>query len=143
MKKIIFVALVMFTFATTGYSQTKPVICNPVLPELKVSSRIGIIISSNDPETVWNAFRFGNFAAQEGDSVSVFLLGKGVEAEKITDNAFDVSDMMKSYVSNGGKIFTCGTCLHSRNAGGTELCPISTMGDMYDIVKHSDKLLTF
>lgn len=143
MKNFILASIVIFTFSIRAYSQIQPVTFNPVLPELKVSSTVGIIISSNDPETVWNAFRFANFAAHEGDSVSVFLLGKGVEAENIKDSDFDVNDMMKSYVSNGGKIFTCGTCLRSRNAGGTELCPISTMSDMYDIVKHSNKLLTF
>jgi uncharacterized protein involved in oxidation of intracellular sulfur len=51
--------------------------------------------------------------------------------------------MMESYAGNGGKIFACGTCLQSRKTEGTELCPISTMNDMYEIVKKSDKLLTF
>jgi uncharacterized protein involved in oxidation of intracellular sulfur len=43
--------------------------------------KIGIIIFSSDPETVWNAFRYGNFALTEKDKVKVFLIGKGVEAE--------------------------------------------------------------
>ena len=43
--------------------------------------KLAIVIYSNDPETVWNAFRFGVFARKQGDAVSVFLLGKGVEAE--------------------------------------------------------------
>jgi sulfur relay (sulfurtransferase) complex TusBCD TusD component (DsrE family) len=143
MKKITFLTFVLLTISFLGISQTSHVTGNIVLPELKVSSRIGIIISTNDPETVWNAFRFADFSCQEGDSVSVFLLGKGVEAEKIENKDFDVKEMMNSYVESGGKIFTCGTCLRSRNMGGTELCPISTMSDMYEIVKKSDKLLTF
>lgn len=28
---------------------------------------IGIVISSNDPETDWNAFRLANYAVQQGD----------------------------------------------------------------------------
>lgn len=43
----------------------------------------GIVISSNDPETVWNAFRLGNFARGQGDTVNVFLLGKGVDCESL------------------------------------------------------------
>ncbi len=45
--------------------------------------KIGIIIYSNDPETVWNAFRLGNYAIKEGDEVKAFLSGKGVESESI------------------------------------------------------------
>ncbi|MDP2301370.1 MAG: hypothetical protein Q8N03_02960 [Ignavibacteria bacterium] len=41
--------------------------------------KLGIVIHSNDAETVWNAFRLGIFALHEGDSVKVFLLAKGVE----------------------------------------------------------------
>jgi len=29
----------------------------------------GIIIYSNEPETVWNAYRFGNFTLKEKDEV--------------------------------------------------------------------------
>ena len=38
--------------------------------------KIGIVIYSNDAETVWNALRFGNYAVKEGDSVATFLIGK-------------------------------------------------------------------
>jgi len=33
---------------------------------------IGIIISTNEPEVVWNAFRFGNVALGESHTVKVF-----------------------------------------------------------------------
>lgn len=38
--------------------------------------KLGIVIYSNDLETVWNAFRLGVFSRKQGDAVSVFLLGK-------------------------------------------------------------------
>jgi len=50
--------------------------------------KIGIIIYSNDPETVWNAFRFGNFALKENDEVKIFLLANEVECESITTDKF-------------------------------------------------------
>lgn len=38
--------------------------------------RVGIVLYSNDPETAWNAFRFGVFSLAQGDEVRIFLLGK-------------------------------------------------------------------
>ena len=37
--------------------------------------KLGIVVYSNDPETVFNAFRLGVFSLGKGDSVRVFLLG--------------------------------------------------------------------
>ncbi len=53
--------------------------------------KVGIIIYTDDAETVWNAFRFGNFALAMGDQVKVFLLGKGVEVDSLDTNKFDVT----------------------------------------------------
>jgi len=105
--------------------------------------KLGIVIYSNDAETVWNAFRFGVFALKKGDTVRAFLLGKGVECESIDTEKFMVTEHMKSFVAAGGKILACGTCLKIRHAEGSEMCPLSTMGDLYEIVQESDKVLTF
>jgi sulfur relay (sulfurtransferase) complex TusBCD TusD component (DsrE family) len=43
----------------------------------------------------------------------------------------------------GGTIYACGSCIKSREQEGSEMCPISTMKDMYEIVKESDKVVTF
>ncbi len=104
--------------------------------------KIGIVISSNDPETVWNAFRFANFSAEAGESVKVFLIGKGVEAERIESERFDVKEQMRKFIENGGQIYACGTCLRMRDME-LDICPISTMKDLYEIVKESDRVLTF
>ena len=45
--------------------------------------KIGVIISSNDAETCWNALRYANFALGQKDEVKVFLTGKGVEYQKM------------------------------------------------------------
>jgi sulfur relay (sulfurtransferase) complex TusBCD TusD component (DsrE family) len=105
--------------------------------------RIGAIISTNEPELVWNAFRYGVKAIENGHSVKVFLLGKGVECEEINDDKFNVKHMMNEFVQKGGKILACGTCLKIRKKGGTEICPISTMQDMVDLTVDSDRVLTF
>ena len=105
--------------------------------------KVGIVVYSNDPETVWNAFRFGNFALGAGDEVKVFLLGKGVECESLDTEKFKVTEQMRSFVEKGGRIYACGTCLRLRGSQEPELCPVSTMKDLHDIVAWCDKLLTF
>ena len=105
--------------------------------------KTGIVVYSNDTETVWNAFRFANFALKEGDEIKVFLLGKGVECESLDADKFKVTEQMQTLVDSGGKIFACGSCLKIRQSEGSEVCPLSTMKDLYDIVKDSDKVVTF
>lgn len=105
--------------------------------------KIGIVIYSNDPETVWNAFRFGAFSLKQGESVRVFLVGRGVDAEGLDTGQFAVVSMMQAFTEAGGEIFTCGTCLKTRSKDGTKLCPVSNMRTMLDIVQESDKVLTF
>lgn len=105
--------------------------------------RLGIIIYSEDPETVWNAFRLANFTLHEGDEVKVFLLAKGVEAESLDTDKFKVTDLMREFVSNNGQVYACGTCLKIRNSKGTELCPLSSMSDLYELIKDADKVISF
>lgn len=39
--------------------------------------KLGICIYTNDPESIWNAFRFANYSIKQfQDEVRVFLLGK-------------------------------------------------------------------
>jgi uncharacterized protein involved in oxidation of intracellular sulfur len=105
--------------------------------------KIGIVVYSNDPETVWNAFRFANFALAQGDEVKVFLLGRGVESESLDADRFKVKEQMENFVRSGGKIFACGTCLRIRGLEGSEICPLSTLKDLYAIIRESDKIITF
>lgn len=105
--------------------------------------KIGVIISSNDAETCWNAFRYANFCLGQKDEVKVFLTGKGVEYQKISTEKFNTIEQAEKLLQGGGKILACGTCIKSRNQEGTEMCPISTMKDMYEIIKESDKVVTF
>ena len=53
--------------------------------------KIGVIISSNDVETCWNALRYANFALEQKDEVKVFFMGKGVEYQKISTEKFKSS----------------------------------------------------
>lgn len=105
--------------------------------------KVGIVISSNDAETCWNALRYGNFAIDQKDGVKVFFMGKGVEYQKISTEKFNTIDQAEKLMQAGGKIYACGSCIKSREQEGSDMYPISTMKDMYDIVKESDKVVTF
>lgn len=105
--------------------------------------KLAVVINGSDPETVWNAFRFGVQALKQGDQVGVFLLGHGVEAEGLDDPRFPVTAVMKDFVGAGGTLAACGTCLKLRQQGGTELCPVSTLADLHALIRDSDKVLTF
>ncbi len=105
--------------------------------------KLGIIIYSNDKEIVWNVFRLANLAIDEKEEVKIFLLAKGVEYENLSDEKYNIIELAQKLVDNGGEILACGTCLNLRKKDGSNLCPKSTMKDLYDLIKQSDKLLTF
>ena len=105
--------------------------------------KIGIVIGTNDPEVVWNAFRLGNIALKENHSVKAFLTNKEVEAECIKDEKFNVAEQLCSFIESKGELLACGTCLKTRQKQNSKVCPISTIKDLLQLVGESDKLLTF
>lgn len=105
--------------------------------------KLGVVIYSNDPETVWNAFRLAVFSLNKSDTVRVFLLAKGVECESLDTDSFKVTEQMKQFVESGGEILACGTCLKIRQSEGSEMCPLSTMEDLYNLIEESDRIVTF
>lgn len=111
-------------------------------PKLDPTS-IGIVVYSNDVETVWNALRLANFSKNEGDEVSVFLLGKGVEVDKLVKENKDVDEQVNKLLASGGTILGCGTCLQSRNNTSPAICKFSSMKDLYELIRKNKIVLTF
>lgn len=108
--------------------------------------KTGIVIYSADAETVWNAFRFANFAVSMGDEVRVFLVGGGVETVKpasLSTDAFNVAEHVQTFIHNGGNVFACGTCLDIHHLKAAPGFSVATLKDLYEIVQGSDKVLTF
>jgi uncharacterized protein involved in oxidation of intracellular sulfur len=104
--------------------------------------KLGMIISQTDPETVFNALRLALYSLEQGDEVRIFLSGRGVEFDQIEDPRFNVKAQARKVLDAGGQFFACGTCLKLRNSRGSELCPLSTLKDHYEIVRNSDRLVT-
>lgn len=105
--------------------------------------KIGIVLGTNEPEAVWNAFRFGVTSLKANHEVKIFLMNKGVEIEDIKDRKYNVKEQADAFIENKGQILACGTCMKSRQKKGSNVCPISTMQDLLKLVEESDKILTF
>ncbi len=104
--------------------------------------KLGIVIYTHDPETVWNAFRLGILALSCEDEVTIFLLAKGVEIESLDSVEFDVTNKLSEFAQNGGVILSCGTCMSLRDQATPKNCQSATMGSLYEMIKKSDKVIT-
>ena len=78
-------------------------------------------------ETVWNGLK----------------LTESLTSRFFSWEKFNTIEQAKKLLQSGGKILACGTCIKSREQEGTEMRPINTMKDMYEIVKESDKVIAF
>lgn len=105
--------------------------------------KLGIVLSQTEPETVFNALRLASYSLKQGDTVNIFLVGKGVEMDQINDARFNVREQARAVLDAGGQFLACGTCLKLRESAGSEMCPLSTLKDLYEIVRDSDRLVTF
>lgn len=104
--------------------------------------KLGMIITQTDPETVFNALRLALYGLEQGDEVRVFLSGRGVEVDQIEDPQFDVKAQAQKVLDAGGEFLACGACLKLRNSEGSEVCPLSTLKDQYELVRDSDRVVT-
>ncbi|MCX6220990.1 MAG: DsrE family protein [Bacteroidia bacterium] len=130
---LVFMASV-FTYGTYAKSFT---------PNSGSQTSIGIVIYSNDTETVWNALRLANYSKNQGDTVSIFLLGKGVELDSIVKTNNDLKEQADKFFENGGIILGCGTCLKSRKNYEPQVCKFSSLADLYELVRKNKIVLTF
>jgi hypothetical protein len=117
--------------------------CGKPTPTVSKSNSMGIVIYSNDVETVWNALRFANYSKNQGDSVSIFLLGKGVELENLVKSDSTIKEQSDKFLKNGGTILGCGTCLASRNNKEPQVCKFSSMKDLYEMAHRNKIVMTF
>jgi sulfur relay (sulfurtransferase) complex TusBCD TusD component (DsrE family) len=104
--------------------------------------KFAITLSTTELETVFNALRLGNYARAQGDDVGVFLIGAGVDLERVADPRFDLTGQAQRLRDGGGQILACRSCLKLRDEGGSELCPLSTMADLYALVRDADRVIS-
>lgn len=110
--------------------------------------KIAIIISSNDAETVWNAFRYATTSLVYENDVTVFLLGKGVESLSVSTINFDIQEQLALFKENGGKLIGCGVCCEVRRDEFPGLekslgCETGSMQTLYALTMECEKVFTF
>ena len=65
-----------------------------------------ITISSNDPETAYNAMRLANVALiKKKQEVGVFMLGKACEFPEFSTEEFNVAALTEEFMEAGGEFF--------------------------------------
>lgn len=106
--------------------------------------KIGVIITSNEIEKSWNAFRYMNAALEMGHTVTVFLMNSGVECEFMDHEFFNISEQIDRFIENSGKMYSCGTCLQFRKLHErSQRAEIVTMLKAVKMTEENDQLLTF
>ncbi len=107
--------------------------------------KIGIIISTNDPETLWNAFRFANLCLNTDitNEATIFLNAKAVSYEEADSKQFNIKELAKAFVLSEGKLLACGKCLGFRGLEENEVCRKGGQKDLYEMMVTSDKILCF
>lgn len=105
--------------------------------------KLAIILSNSNAETNWNALRLANLVLSKGDTVSIFLVGEGVEYVAHSSEQFDIKKQLGKYLESGGRLTACSTCLAIHKQEDGEECPAGNMEDFYRIVAENDKVLTF
>ena len=106
--------------------------------------KLGIILQSNKPEHAWNTFRLGITALKASHQVEIFLMNEGSELDTIPDSKdFDISERVTEFKKLKGEIYACGSCLKVRGKEESNICPVSTMSDLFKMVEGSDKVLVF
>ena len=110
--------------------------------------KVLVIISSKDPETIWNAFRFASTTLLFDNQSTVFLLGAGVEAPTLGTIRFDIREQMDMFREQGGNLIGCGVCCETRKDTMPYLeselnCELGSMQQLYALTSEADKVLTF
>ena len=107
--------------------------------------KLGICIYSNDPESVWNAFRFAKLFDQavSGRSAGV-LARRGLRLKRwihrhLQRHGADADVRCGRWFHQS----LWDVCLKLRQSEGSEVCPISTMADLHQLVAECEKVLTF
>ena len=138
MKRLIFLLALSVWVTNSLYAQI-----NIQQAEKLSPTSLGLVIYSDDIETVWNALRLANFSKKQGDTVNIFLLGKGVELENLIKESKEIDEELELFLKDGSSIMGCGTCLKSRNNNEPQTCKLSSLKDLYDLIRENNIVLTF
>ncbi len=143
MKRLIYTLLLLTLFSMAGFAQLNLGCAGTSAFNKNSNPDLGIVIYSSDEETVWNALRLATYSQSQGDSVVVFLIGKGIDPFMKDTNSFDIKTLQFNFLNNGGQIIVCGTCAKLRGTDEIKMCTIASITDLYEIIRRSKKTISF
>jgi sulfur relay (sulfurtransferase) complex TusBCD TusD component (DsrE family) len=143
MTKYLIALTILLGISVNGYSQIVSSCENVTAFDKSRNPDLAIVIYSGDAETVWNALRLATYAQSKNDSVVIFVVGKGMDAYMHDTTQFNINELNIKFLSNGGDIYTCATCAKLRGTEEVKSCTITSLADLYIIIKRSKKVLTF
>ncbi len=65
---------------------------------------LAMVVSSGQPEVLWNAFRLANLMLNENEEVSIFLNGPAVEFRRGDCAQFPLNTLAKTFVLSEGAL---------------------------------------
>jgi uncharacterized protein involved in oxidation of intracellular sulfur len=143
MKKSILIFFILNIFCSTLKSQVFNTCENLSVFDKARKPDLGIIISSGDAETVWNALRLALVATSKGDNVVVFVINKAVDVFINGDIKYDVIKISRDLTVKNVDIYTCASCAKTRNTENVQMCTITSLYDMYEIINNSKRVINF
>jgi len=105
--------------------------------------KIGIILTTKEYETIWNALRVATEAKNRKHEVKVFLMGEAVDLENLTHNKFDVMAQISAFISAGGKFIVRGEIPSDINTDEAKTFIYSAMNKCIDVIEWADKIVSF
>ncbi len=104
--------------------------------------KIALIICQDIPEVLWNSFRLANMMLEGMEDVSIFLNGPSVKYEELDSEKFPLKKLAKTFTLSEGQLFAWGKLidLHGVKEGYHKK---GTQKDLYNLIKESDKIITF
>ncbi len=115
-----------------------------------------VLFILNDPpygtERTYNGLRLANNLFKKNESVeaTLFLMGDAVSAAKAgqqTPNGhYNLERMLEGFITRGGKLLLCGTCMDARGIQEKELLEggrRSSLDELTELTLVADKLLVF
>lgn len=104
--------------------------------------QVTLMVSSGDPEIIWNGFRMANLMLEEMDEVTVFLNGPSVRYAALASAAFPLAELAKLFTLSEGVLLACGRVLdlHGVENGYHQR---ASQKDLYQLIAASDRLLSY
>ena len=105
--------------------------------------KLGLILSQTARETTFNALRLTNYSLKQGDCVKSRSSETVWNSIKISNPKFKAQEEVRTLLDAGGHFLACGRCLKLRHSAVPEVRRLSTVKDLYEVIRDSDRVLAF